>query len=163
MTMAEWPGNANEGLRRRQHCDTNESGDGLCSPSPNIVRSFFRKYICLLPLPTGHLSSLDTTAQHPYPPACDTVGTRNDDARRARRPTTGPHHKEREHQASTSRSTREWRNRRAYKVLPPNFIIFSYILLMFLFNSRTSQHKGAENGKIHPCGVYFSVFNAFAY
>ena len=128
-------------------------------PIPKYGMFIFWKCICLL---TGHFSlqatsrcstphHTITTTQHPYLLACDTVGTQDDDARRARGPMTGPRHKERnttikrEHQASTSWSTRGggmdgYKNRRAYKVLPPYFI-FSYILLTFLINSRTNQQQ----------------------
>jgi len=84
-------------------------------------------------------------------------------------PTTGPRHKEsdtttlkHEHQASTSRSTRgrgedRYKNREQASIQgAATLFSFSYILLIFLFNSRTSQHKDAKNEKVHPCRCTFS-------
>ena len=80
----------------------------------------------------------------------------------------GTRHKEhdaitiRKHQASTSRRTRgggedRYKNREQASV-QGTAALFHFVIyfITFLFNSRTSQHKGAENKKIYPHGCIFS-------
>jgi len=137
----------------------------------------FRKCICLL---TGHLSLQATSRRltpssphHHHCPASISTGLRRRWHMKRRRQEgqkaiDRTRHKEhdaitiRKHQASTSRSTRgggedRYKNRERASVQGTAALFHFFIyFITFLFNSRTSQHKGAENQKLYPHGCIFS-------
>jgi len=141
---------------------------------PQILYVHFSKmhlFTNMPPLPTGHLLSFDTILTTP-PPSIHIHWPATLLAHKMTMPggpTTRPCHKESdattkcEHQASTSQSMRgrgedRYKNREQASVQGAAILFsFSYILLIFLFNSRTSQHKDAENEKVHPCRCTFSL------